>query len=286
MKEEEEELKILGALISKKYMLPEKHLGITSRQVNYWKSRDILPFFEKDKKGFTDIREALWILIINELSNIGIDTNKLKNLSDDVWIKPFKEKYADTVFKKKIEENRVSETVKNVLEHNLSFEPVMISIFRKEINPFTDAFKSCLLSDRILVSLIYCPKTSEHSFNFSNVGITSYLNNLYYGETLIVIPFLPLLTKLVGIEIEKSNLDLDYLSSIENQIRRILYFDKPKLLEIELQQNGLPKIIKITEQHKKPEELAKFFLTNKLPSGSKLTIEKRSQGNYKVTIKA
>ena len=133
--------------------------------------------------------------------------------------------------------------------------------------------------------MIYCPKTGEHSFNFSNVGLTADLNNLYFGETLIVIPFLPLLSKLVGIEIGKSSTDLEYLSAVENQIRRVLFFDKPKLLEIEVHQNGLPKIIKITEEHKKTEELAKFFLTNKLPLGSKITIEPRAQGNYKITIK-
>ncbi|MDH4403835.1 MAG: hypothetical protein QE264_06295, partial [Flavobacterium sp.] len=83
-----------------------------------------------------------------------------------------------------------------------------------------------------------------------------------------------------------SNTDLEYLSSIENQIRRVLFFDKPKLLEIEVQQDGSPKIIKISEEHKKPEELAKFFLTNKLPLGSKIMIEPRAQGNYKITIKA
>ena len=111
------------------------------------------------------------------------------------------------------------------------------------------------------------------------------INNLYFGETLVVIPFLPLLTKLIGIEIGKSSTDLEYLSSIENQIRRVLFFDKPKLLEIVLQQDGAPKIIKITEEHKKPEELAKFFLTNKLPLSSKILIEPRAQGNYKITIR-
>lgn len=281
-----EELRIIGNLISKKYLLPEKHLGVTSRQINYWKGKGILPFFEKEKKGFMDIREALWVLIINELSNVGIDSDKLRKLSEDIWIKPFKEKYADTVFKKAISEDKLNPNDKDILKGHISFEPIMITVFRREINPFTDAFKLCLLSDRVLVSLIYCPKTNEHSFNLSNVGLTADLNNLYFGETLIVIPFFPLISKLVGIEIEKSNTDLEYLSSLENQIRRVLFFDKPKLLEIELLQNGLPKVIKITEQHKKPEELAKFFLTNNIPAGSKLIIEKRSQGNYKLTIKA
>ena len=279
-----EELKKMGNLISNKCFLP-KHLDITSRQINYWKERDIIPFFEKEKKGFMDMTEALWLLIINELSNIGIDTKRLQKLSHDVWIKPFNEKYADAVFKKILAEKKLDKFDSDTLEHFLGFEPIMITLFRKEINPFTYTFKKCLMSDRNLVSLIYCPKTCEHSFNFSNVGLTADLNNLYFGETLVVIPFLPLLTKLVGIEIGKSSSDLEYLSSIENQIRRVLFFDKPKLLEIVLQQDGSPKIIKITEEHKKPEELAKFFLTNKLPLGSKIIIEPRAQGNYKITIR-
>lgn len=279
-----EELIKMGNLISNKCFLP-KNLEITSRQINYWKERDIIPFFEKEKKGFMDMTEALWLMIINELSDIGIDTKKLQKLSHDIWIKPFNEKYADTVFKKAIAENKLDKPRGEALEHFLGFEPIMITLFRKEINPFTDAFKSCLMSNRSVASLIYCPKTGEHSFNFSNVGLTADLNNLYFGETLIVIPFLPLITKLVGIEIGKSSTDLEYLSSVENQIRRVLFFDKPKLLEIEVHQNGLPKIIKITEEHKKPEALAKFFLTNKLPLGSKIIIEPRAQGNYKITIK-
>jgi hypothetical protein len=286
MTKKERELIKFGALISEKYLLPEKHLGITSRQVNYWKSRNILPFFKKEKKGFMDMQEALWILIINELSSIGIDTTKLKSLSEDIWIKPFEEKYADAVFKRELKEKKLSQEVRDALENYLHFEYIMDTIFRRELNPFTDAFKACFTSNKSIVSFVYCPRTGDHTFNYNTIGVTTDLNNLYYGETLIVIPFLPLLTKLLGIEIERSNSDLEYLSTVENQIRRVLFFDKPKLLEIELQQNGLPKIIKITEEHKKTEELAKFFLTNNLPTGSKLTIEKRSQGNYKVTIKA
>lgn len=281
-----EELIKMGNMISNKYLLPKQHLQITSRQVNYWKERDIIPFFKKEKKGFMNMTEALWLLIINELSNIGIDSKKLQKLSYDIWIKPFNEKYADSVFKNLLSKNKLEKIDKETIEHFLGFEPIMIDLFRKEINPFTDAFKSCLISNRSVVSLIYCPKTGEHSFNFSNVGLTADLNNFYFGETLIVIPFLPLLSKLVGIEIGQSNTDLEYLSSIENQIRRVLFFDKPKHLEIEVQHDGSPKIIKITEEHKQPEELARFFLTNKLPLGSKIMIEPRAQGNYKITIKA
>ena len=274
----------IGKLISNDCFLPD-NLSITPRQLNYWRNCNILPFFQKEKKGYMNMSEALWILIINELSNIGVNTKKLQSLSHDIWVVPFEKKYADGVFKEALVSENLDLFEKKSIEELIKFDPIMNTIFRKEINPFTDAFKSCLISNRCVVSLIYCPKTGEHSFNFSNVGLTADLNNLYFGETLIVIPFLPLITKLVGIEIGKSSTDLEYLSSVENQIRRVLFFDKPKLLEIVVQQNGSPKIIKITEEHKKPEELAKFFLTNKLPLGSKIMIEPRAQGNFKITIK-
>lgn len=275
-----------GEYISRKYLLPERDLGITSRKVNYWKEKGILPFLEKDKKGFMDLREALWLLIINELSGIGIQTNKLQKLSEDVWIKPFHERYADTILARNLNNNKIDEESKNIIQNVLDSEVLMSNIIRKEVNPFTDAFKACLFSERVIVSLIYSPSKNYHQFNYNGIGITTDLNNFYLEELLIVIPFLPLVSKLLGIEIEKSMNDIEYLTSLENQIRRVLVFDKPKLLEIELSDINKPKIIKITEEHKKTEELAKFFLANKLPVGAKMTIEKRSQGNYKLTIKA
>lgn len=281
-----EELIKMGKLISNQRFL-SKDLDITSRQVNYWKSRDIIPFFDKEseRKGYMNLSEALWLLIINELSNIGIDTKRLEKLSYDIWTKPFHEKYADTVFKKILSENKLAQSDRETIEHFLGFEPIMVTLFRKELNPFTDALNSCLLTTRNVISLIYCPRTQEHHFNFNNIGLTSDLNNLFFGETLITIPLIPLLSKLIGIEIDKSNLDLAYLSAIENQIRRILFFDRPKFMEIAVQEDGKNRVYTITEEHKKGEELAKFFLNNKLPLGAKILIEPRAQGNYKITIK-
>ena len=89
----------------------------------------------------------------------------------------------------------------------------------------------------------------------------------------------------LDLEFDKNKLDLEYLSYIENQIRRLLIFDKPKFIELELHQDNKVKIYKITESHKKAEELADFILESNLPEGAKLEIHKRSQDNYKVTIK-
>jgi hypothetical protein len=275
----------LGEILSDKFIL-SSNIGLTSKQVSFWKSKKIIPFLERDQKGFLNIPEALWVLIVNELADIGLDTKRIAKLASDIWEKPLIEKYADKVLERELVANRdLHELDKNWIKHFLSFEPIMDTVFRKEINPFTNVIKTCLFEKSNLISLIYCPRTGEHFFNINSVSLTSDLNNLCFRKSLISIPLVPLLEKIVGFQIEKRESDLEYLSSLENQLRRVLFFDRPKLLEIELEKEGGLKVFTITEQHKKAEELAKFFLNNKLPLGAKILIESRAQGNFKVTIK-
>lgn len=276
----------LGEILSDKFIL-SSNIGLNSKQVSFWKSKQIIPFLESNQKGFLNIPEALWILIVNELAEIGLDTKRIAKLASDIWEKPMKEKYADKILERELVTNReLHELDKNWIKHFLSFEPIMDTIFRKEINPFTETIKTCLFEKSNLISLIYCPGTGEHFFNINSISITSDLNNLCFRKSLITIPLVPLLEKIVGFQIDKRESDLEYLSSLENQLRRVLFFDRPKLLEIELNNESEVKVFKITEQHKKAEELAKFFLNNTLPLGSKILIEPRSQGNFKVTIKS
>lgn len=276
----------LGEILSDKFIL-SSNIGLTSKQVSFWKSKNIIPFLERDQKGFLNIPEALWVLIVNELADIGLDTKRIAKLASDIWEQPLIQKYADKVLERELVANRdLHELDKNWIKHFLSFEPIMDTVFRKEINPFTEAIKTCLFEKSNLISLIYCPRTGEHLFNLNSVSLTSDLNNLCFRKSLISIPLVPLLEKIVGFQIEKRESDLEYLSSLENQLRRVLFFDRPKSLEIELEKEGGIKVFTITEQHKKAEELAKFFLNNKLPVGAKILIESRAQGNFKVTIKA
>lgn len=276
----------LGEILSDKFIL-SSNMGLTSKQVSFWKSKQIIPFLERDQKGFLNIPEALWVLIVNELAVIGLDTKRIAKLASDIWEKPLKEKYADKVLERELVANRdLHELDKNWIKHFLSFEPIMDTVFRKEINPFTDSIKTCLFEKSNLISLIYCPRTGEHYFNLNSISLTSDLNNLCFRKSLISIPLVPLLEKIVGFQIEIREADIEYLSSLENQLRRVLFFDRPKLLEIELDKEGEVNVFRITEQHKKSEELAKFFLNNTLPLGSKILIEPRSQGNFKVTIKS
>lgn len=278
----------LGALMTDRKFLP-KDLNITSRQINYWKGKSVLPFFPLEKKrGYMSFSEAFWILIVNELSNIGINSKKIETLSYNIWVKPFKEKYADKVLEEHLKNNKdyLSQEEKEAIQSSLNNDMLMHDMYRKTTNPFTDTLKKSLIHKEVY-SFYYFPNIESYLFSSSGNKYNEEINNLYYGETAIVIPYLPLLKLLLRLDIEFDNnkLDLEYLSYIENQIRRLLIFDKPKLIELELEQDNIVKVKKIIEQHKKAEELAEFFLKTNLPEGAKMEIHKRSQGNYKVTIK-
>lgn len=279
--------KRIGELISeKKYTT--KDLGITSRQMNYWKDRDIIPFLVKERKALMTLPEALWILIINELSSIGITTDKLETLSESIWVKPLFSTYADEVLKEAIKDTKKEFSLeeREWFQNFLNDEIMMHHVYRRDITPFKDTIKNCLKSNRQNASFIYCPKTEEFRFSYSGNDINNELNNLFYRETLITIPYFPHLSKLIGLDFERNKNELNYLTEIENKIRNLLIFDRPKLLEIVVDEKGESKIFKITESHKKGEELAAFFLNTKLPIGAKINVDTRSQNNYKVTIKS
>jgi hypothetical protein len=80
-----------------------------------------------------------------------------------------------------------------------------------------------------------------------------------------------------------SKTDLYYLNNIERQIRDIVVFKKPKEVVIAFENDSI-KPITVTEQHKTREQLARYILENKIKKGSKLLIDIRSSGNYKITL--
>jgi hypothetical protein len=70
---------------------------------------------------------------------------------------------------------------------------------------------------------------------------------------------------------------------LERQIRDIVVFKKPKIVEIAFEGDHIKPIV-VTEEHKSKEQLARYILENRIAKGSKLLIDIRSQGNYKLTL--
>ena len=74
-------------LLSQRFTLP-KYFGISPRMVTYWKTKEVLPFFDAGKKAKMNVPQALWLCLIQELSEFGINTTKLAELAKMVWDEP------------------------------------------------------------------------------------------------------------------------------------------------------------------------------------------------------
>lgn len=261
-----------------------RQLDISSRQINYWKDKKVAPFF-KDKRGKKmNIPEAIWVCLMKELLDIGIGVDKLAILAKDVWEKPRKDKFADKVILENINNNKnpLPKEQIDILKLELKDE-ILMNTLRTEINPFTEAIKSCFYNSNEPHSFVYVPKTGEHTFLLHDRELNIKLSSLYQKNTLINIPLFPILSKIVVLDFIDEQKSINYLNDIENQIRDIVIFKKPKYIEIAFEEGHIKPII-ISEQHKDFEGLVRLILKNKIQVGSKLLIEIRSQGNYKLTL--
>jgi hypothetical protein len=273
---------LIVKLLSERYLLP-KHLGISSRKVSYWKERIILPFFTKDKHAKMNIPEAVWLFVVNELTIMGVDSERLAALAKDVWHNPIKEGYLD----KKLDKLMTSNNTINIgyveFYEDLKKDEILKITLKQEINPFTDSVIESILIDKSPLSLFYFPSTGEHHFSTGDKVLPLKLLNLTNEVPFICIPIMPFIKKIVSIEFNIVNKEFSYLSEIENQIKDIVLYKAPKYIELVVDKDNIEPLV-IREQHKRAHQLADFFLNNKLPKSSKLLIEPRSQDNYKLTL--
>jgi hypothetical protein len=88
---------------------------------------------------------------------------------------------------------------------------------------------------------------------------------------------------IVEVEFKLLDKDFSYLSDIENQIKALIKHRAPKFIDVVVNNEHLQPLV-IREQHKSAEAFSDFILNNKFPKTGKIVVEKRAQGNYKLTI--
>ena len=276
-------------------------LNITSRRINYWIDKKLMPFTERqevstkkmqyDRKSERkwvrlSLAQSVWAYIIDELLSYKISLEKLEKLTEDVWQKPRVERYADKVLKNHIDKNPVGLSEKS-LQELISFlqdEMHMENYIRTIINPFTDAIKSAFTKRELPHSLLYAPESNSHAFHYGDQALILDLGSKFMQSTMICIPLVPIMARVMASEFnDERKTDLYYLNNIERQIRDIVVFKKPKEVVIAFENDSI-KPITVTEQHKTREKLARYILENKIKKGSKLLIDIRSSGNYKITL--
>ena len=271
-------------LLGQRFTLP-KYFGVSPRMVTYWKTKEVLPFFDAGKKAKMNVPQALWLCLVDELSAFGINTTKLAELAKMVWDEPRKKGY----FKSKLEKHIAFLKKQNIVDSSLKgFEFILndsrlLSTHGMEINPFSDAVIDSILVDKKPMSFYYFPKTGEYHIRDGNKAITEKFLELINDKAYMCIPLMPFIEQIVSVEFQKVNKDIAYLSQIENQIREIVMFKSPKYIELLIDNDNIKPLI-IREDHKKAKQLADFFLNNKLPKTARLLIEPRAQDNYKLTI--
>ena len=276
-------------------------LNITSRRINYWIDKKLMPFTERQenstKKTQYDrkserkwvrlsLAQSVWAYIIDELLSYKISLEKLEKLTENIWQKPRVERYADKVLKNHIDKNPVGLSEKSLQEliSYLQDEMHMENYIRTIINPFTDAIKSAFTKRDLPHSLLYAPESNSHAIHSGDQALILDLGSKFMQSTMICIPLVPIMARVMASEFnDERKTDLYYLNNIERQIRDIVVFKKPKEVVIAFENDSI-KPITVTEQHKTREKLARYILENKIKKGSKLLIDIRSSGNYKITL--
>lgn len=303
----EQEIIKLGNVVFDNRDISPSQLGITSRQINHWIKKKLVPFVEnqqpidngsssdinisktnketKNKWVRLNLAQAVWVCMIKELLAYGVTVPSIEKLASDIWQKPRKKKYADKIFKEHIKYNkhRLSSETIDVLKQNLQDELLMEHYFRTIINPFTEMIKSAIIKERFPHSMLYVPATNRHEFLTEGNGIIFELGSVYLKHPMISLPIVPILSKVLAVDLGNTKKELSYLTAIEKQIRDIVVFKKPKEVVIAYEDDHI-KPITITEDHKTREQLSKYILESKIAIGSKLLIDIRSQGNYKLTL--
>jgi len=277
--------RIKAELLAQKYVLP-KHFGFSTRMVSYWKTKQILPFFQKDQHGRMNIPQAVWLHLVNELSEVGIATKHLSKLAYSIWQKPIEEGCFDEKLKNaiKTEEKKKTPDQRRIKDlDQILNDPILKPTLAQEQNPFVDAIVDCILVNYKPISFYYLPKKEEWFINNGIKALTE--QNLAYmtNQTYICIPLMPFISQIVSVEFDLIDQDLPYLTTVENKLRTIIKTRAPKFVEIVIDSNRLQPLV-IREQHKSAEAFSKFILNNKFPKTGKMVVEKRAQDNYKLTI--
>ena len=299
----------IGNAIFESRELGPNQLDISSKNINHWIRERIVPFVpveqspdinklvdvisdndnKKNKKAKwirLNLAQAVWVSIVSQLIGFKVSIENLEKLAYKVWQEPREQKYADRVFEYNIKNNPHNLPKQEIdkLKSHLRNELLMEHYFRTIINPFTDAVKSAFYRNGIPHNFLFVPETNDYMFHDGNLDLILDLKSIYLQKPMLSIPLVPILSKILLHEFDNRKIkDLKYLFNVERQIRDIVVFKRPKIVEIAFEKRDIKPLV-ITEQHKSREQLAKYILTNKIMKGSKLLIDIRSNDNYKITL--
>ena len=207
------------------WSIKPKDFGVTSRKVNYWKSKGLLPFVLDEKHLVMNIYQGLWFHIIHQLTNLGVSSDELFKLGKKIW---YDNQAYDELLISELNHphSRLSEHERELLK-GINSDPILMKTMRKEITEFTLTLTELFVNHKKQIDFNYYPETNDWALT----GEIKDLDPKRVNEVRIAIPLTDMFNKLIATELNVTGNCSDLFEDTYQDLLEIVQRKRPKYVE-------------------------------------------------------
>jgi DNA-binding transcriptional MerR regulator len=255
------------------WSIKPKDFGVTSRKVNYWKSKGLLPFVLDEKHLVMNIYQGLWFHIIHQLTNLGVSSDELFKLGKKIW---YDNQAYDELLKSELNNphSKLSEHEREMVKgiHN---DPVLMQTMRQEITDFTLTLTELFVNNKKQIDFNYYPETNDWALT----GEIKDLDPKRVNEVRIAIPLTDMFNKLIATELNVTGNCSDLFEDTYQDLLEIVQRKRPKYVEFIINEKK-GKFSCVYESSKTMEDIIRYLRNNDLPQDASIAINKRNASHY------
>lgn len=255
------------------WSIKPKDFGVTSRKVNYWKSKGLLPFVLDEKHLVMNIYQGLWFHIIQQLTNLGVSSDELFKLGKKIW---YDNQAYDELLISELNHphSRLSEHERELLK-GINNDPVLMQTMRQEITDFTLTLTELFVNNKKQIDFNYYPETNDWALT----GEIKDLDPKRVNEVRIAIPLTDMFNKLIATELNVTGNCSDLFEDTYQDLLEIVQRKKPKYVEFIINEKK-GKFSCVYESSKTMEDIIRYLRNNDLPQDASIAINKRNASHY------
>ena len=247
-----------------------KDLGISSRQVNYWKQSIALPYFQNEKHLKMNVYQGLWLEILHSLTKMGISTKRLNALSRKVWLEPRESDYYRNLVRAELDHPTSSIQEKDQF-HRILEDTLLLETMASEITPFTVGISQLIRTSISLFQFNYFPQSGEWCFSGAIVDPEERGTQRMSREPYVVVPLARLFNDLVSIEIIKSEGDTQLMDIELVEALNLIHQKKPRYVVAAIEGHH-QEFQFVYHDTRTLSELIAFLKSNDLKKGSRVLL--------------
>lgn len=287
------ELTKIGELVYEGYY-SLSDLGIPSRVFSNWKKEGVVPWFPADKTAKFDTVQATSILMMDELRLGGISIAGLKQISNELFIKPFEENFAEKFLLNEIKLRGHEDEVSKELIEMMKYDGYNY-LQRIEINPFSISIRRFIrFREESALKIIFQKPSSNNSqesdkkekyhhkpdliYNVKYFLHSDENSNEIIDEPHIHLPLKKYIRQLYNLDKEKFVNNSMILSDQEKTILKEIRSGRIDEIVITFQEGKINKATTMKSSIVTEEELENFFFSNTWRIINRVEIKKRYKG--------